>query len=66
MSNAGRPADHDAAPAWLAERSRTAQKTTFRLSCQLRGSPAVLVIVPKAVLVGVVLGDAKLVWFRAL
>lgn len=43
-----------------------AQRTIFRASCQFRGSPFVLVMVPKAVLVGVRLGVAKLAWLRAL
>ncbi len=32
----------------------------------MRGSPSVPVIVPKAELVGVLLGVAKLLWFQAL
>jgi len=42
------------------------QNDAFSPSCQLRASPAVAVILPKALLVGEVLGVEKFVWLNAL
>lgn len=42
------------------------QNDALSPSCQLRASPAVAVILPKALLVGVVFGVEKLVWLNAL